>query len=327
VTAVDALFALVPPADRAVVRAKARDLAAGVATGQGLYRAGSVAVAVAAMAPWLSGDRLALLHRYCRWTVALDAYLDGAGDPVARGLWVELAGIRAELAGYDRVGLLAGFGDALGDAVASAHALRSLSARVARGQEPAPSAEEYLDLASRDVNYRSVAVALLLLCGFDGRLDAVEPALAWACRAVRLANDLVTVTKDAHEGRLNVLGLRWRSGRPVVGFDVQREIDRCVSIHLRLAGRLPDVVSARALANSLHMAVGLFRMSGGTRGRRRHASANRSAVPDPAAVRARSTRQPGRDRTRRRGCGDPAGPRAVPPVPGDAARARAARPA
>ena len=261
----DALLALVPPADRVLVRAKARTLAADAPRGNGLYRAGAVAVAVAAMAPWLSRDRLAVLHRYCRWTVALDAYLDGAGHRAAAGLWTEFAGIRAELAGYDRAGLLRGFEAALDGAVASALALRSLSGQVARGCAPAPSAEEYLDLASEDVNYRSVAIALLLLCGFDGRLGTVEPALAWACRAVRLANDLATAGKDTQEGRLNVLGLRWRSGRPVVGFDLQREIERCVSVHTRLLGRVPDVVSARALANSLHMAIGLFTMSGPAR--------------------------------------------------------------
>jgi hypothetical protein len=185
-------------------------------------------------------------------------------DRLAAELAAELAHVLAGLRAYDGAGLLPRFEAALDDAIAASAALARLSHRVALGREPPPAAGDYLDLAARDVNYRSVALALLLLTADgDGGVDRLDPALATACRTVRLANDLATAAKDRRDGRLNVLGLRWRGGSPVTADDVDREIDRCMQVHAGLLRGTTGAVWTRALVNSLRMAVGLFRLAAG----------------------------------------------------------------
>jgi hypothetical protein len=262
-----------------------------------LYQRRAVALTVAAMAPWLPTDRLALLLRYCLWTVRLDARLDDPDaslDDVRRSAASVLAAldgtghqepdlvaILAGLHGHDRSGgRLAGFTDALRDAVAAGVEHAELSQRVADGQT-GPSAERYLDLASRDVNYRSVALALLLLVGpnqagpptaagqpaDDGHLDAsghLDEAIGHACRAVRLANDLRTADQDRDDRKLNMLALRTRGGSPVTSQDVERWIDDHVDAHSALLVQASGQglrEQSRALANSLRMAVGLYRLT------------------------------------------------------------------
>jgi hypothetical protein len=282
------LLLLVPAPDRPLVRARTDALCADPTPdlhSGGLYQRRAVALTVAAMAPWLPIDKLALLLRYCLWTVHLDARLDapladgdaGAGlDDVRRAASSvlaaldgtgdgepELAAILAGLRAHDWAGdLLAGFTEALRDAVSAGVEHAELSRRVAGGQAP-PPAERYLALAARDVNYRSVAVALLLLTAAPG-VDPFDEAIGHACRAVRLANDLRTAGKDRDDGKLNVLALRTRGGSPVSSRDVERWIDQHVDAHsallVRASGRgLP--AQSRALANSLRMAVGLYRLA------------------------------------------------------------------
>jgi hypothetical protein len=202
--------------------------------------------------------------------------LDGTGDREPE-LAAILTGLRAhdptrgqlarhptgrQLAHDPAGGLLAGFADALRDAVAAGVEHAELSRRVTDGQ-PRPTAERYLDLASRDVNYRSVGVALLLLAGAPG-VDDFDAAIGHACRAVRLANDLRTADKDRDDGKLNVLALRTRQGSQVTPADVGRWIDHHVDAHSALlvgASGQGLREQSRALANSLRMAVGLYRLA------------------------------------------------------------------
>jgi hypothetical protein len=130
------LLTLVPAPDRTLVLAKADELAPDLHSGQ-LYDRRTVALTVAAMAPWLATNRLALLLRYCLWTVRLDARLD---DPDASLVDVrraaasvrealdgngdrepELAAILAGLGAHGRTG---GFADALRAATSTTAAWR-----------------------------------------------------------------------------------------------------------------------------------------------------------------------------------------------------------
>jgi Terpene synthase family 2, C-terminal metal binding len=287
----EAMLSLVPPADRALVRTKAWRLCEPyVHSGQkaGQYGARTVAVTVAAMAPMLPDDKLAILFRYCLWTIELDARLDTAGVEEARqvagslrdmlrdagatgpaGLGTGLTGILAGLRAHDPDGWLVDlFVDALCDAATAAVDQAELGRRTAGGQVDAPSAADYLDLASRDVNFRSVALALLILVGERPSRRAFAPldeAISLACRAVRLANDLTTAAKDHREKHLNVLALRTRDGARVTYRDVECWIDRYVQAHLDLLAEASTAglsTSPAALANSLRMAVGLYRLAG-----------------------------------------------------------------
>jgi hypothetical protein len=282
------LLSLVPAADRVRVLAKAHfllgaDPADRLHSGQ-LYQLRSVALTVAAMAPWLTIEKLALLLRYCMWTVRLDARLDDPGaslddvrERAASTLATldgddpepELAAILAGLRRHDPTGtLLADFTAALRDAVLAGVEHAELSRRVADGQQP-PTAEQYLDLASRDVNYRSVAVTLLLLVGpATGGRSAVgsrlEAAIGHACHAVRLANDLSTAGADRADGQLNVLDLHTADGWPVTTGDARRWLDRHVDAHAALLARASRHglrEQCQALANGLRMAVGLYRLA------------------------------------------------------------------
>jgi hypothetical protein len=282
------LLSLVPPKDQELVRAKAAALSGdpgpSVHGGQ-LYDRRAVALTVAAMAPTLSVDKLSLLLRYCMWTVALDARLDAPGTSLAdvqrtadsvvatvEGDNIhepELAQLLTDLRCHDPGGrLVSRFTDALCDAVAAGVEHAALSRRVAAGTAM-PPVEDYLDLASRDVNYRSVAWALLVLvgAGATGRAAAarLDEATWHACRAVRLANDLRTAAKDLRDKRLNILVLRTRDGRPVTSRDVERWLDQHIHTHSDLlvqASARGLREQSRALENGVRMAVGLYRLAG-----------------------------------------------------------------
>ena len=156
---------------------------------------------------------------------------------------------------------------ALADAVATGMSQACLSRLVASGATPPPSATEYLEVASRDVNFRSVALALVLLCGerpLPTEAERLDRAISVACRAVRLANDHATAGKDRAERRLNVVGLRTDVGVPVTPDDVEYWVDQDVHAHSVLLAAVSHpglATTTAALANSLRMAVGLYRLA------------------------------------------------------------------
>lgn len=243
-------------------------------------------LAVAAIAPELPPERLALLVRYVIWSIFLDDQLDGPdADPVALDrirhavaavtaghradpadpLTSVLIGILDELSEYDHTGAaLARFGEALRNAVASGieHAL--LGRAVPSGEARPPTATQYLDVAARTVNYHSFVYALLIvgtgsLTG--SALDRLSPALRNAARAVRLVNDLRSVARDRAEETLNILSLRTADGMPVTRQQVAQEIDRLRQAHDHALPPLTDHVlagPARALTRSLQFSIGLY---------------------------------------------------------------------
>ena len=296
------LSRLVPARERAQVRARAARLYHG-ADRRGwpgparpeLCR--RVCFVIAAIAPRLRYDRMAVLARYARWSILLDDRLDrpeadphelaelagavaavtagrpaprppgsAAADPVPELLsgilaeLAELAGLAPAGAGVGRVGA------ELRDAVASGVAHALLGRAVAAGQQPAPTAGQYLVVAARTVNYRSFGYALLALAGTGpaagGRAAAaaVDRALWHGAGAVRLANDLRSVGRDRSEATLNLLCLRTRSGVEVTAEEVRAAIDRRVRAHdlvLALAG---PATPARLLGRCLRLSVGLYRL-------------------------------------------------------------------
>ena len=191
---------------------------------------------IAAIVPDLAPDRRALLTRYCAWTVWLDDRLDdpdaGPGELAAL---VEALQLPSELAALDEVRVV----EALRDA-----------ARAALEHDTPTDVERYLDVASRDVNYRSFAYALLLLIG-DGYPPNVDAILDPASRAVRLANDLRTVERDRAAGRRNILDFEDRAS-------VARRIRTELRRHDRLLRDLRPGPARRALHRGVRVAVGLY---------------------------------------------------------------------
>lgn len=280
----ESLATLVPDREREWVCARA-DRLYHDSTSRGWPGLGrSLCLVIAAIAPALRYDRLALLARYAGWTIRLDDRLDrpdpdpadlrelrdavaavtaaaepgrpAPADPVVR----ELARLLAELAGLDRSGgaALARLRAELRSAVASGvqHAL--LGQAVTTGRAPPPAAEAYLATAARTVNYRSFGYALLALIGGDPLGTAVDRALWHAAEAVRLANDLRSLDRDRAEATLNVLWLRTATGDRVTGRWVRTAIDRRVRAHdwaLASTDR-----PGRVLTRSLHVSVGLYRL-------------------------------------------------------------------
>jgi hypothetical protein len=248
-----------------------------------------VCFVVTAIAPELPLDRLSVLARYALWSILLDDRLDapGAGpvtlhriqhtvvattsgrrtdlsDPTA----TVLAGILDELSSYDRSGAtVVRFGAALRDAVDAGVHHAHLARAVAAGTAPPPTAEQYLEVAARSVNYRSFGYALLAAgpAGLTAAaLDRLAPALAHAEHAVRLANDLRSVARDRAGATLNVLGLRTAGGAPVTPRLGADEIGRRRLAHRDELSQLidPDLAqAARALARSLRVSVGLYQLT------------------------------------------------------------------
>jgi hypothetical protein len=136
-------------------------------------------VQVAAIAPHLVGDRLSLLLRHALWSYWLDNRLDAPGIDLAEAarlragvaavivggevcptdpLLAELAHIVCGLSRYDPTGhAVAWYGESLREALAAE--ISQLRARLVTGSRPAPTAEQYLVVASQTVNYRSFANA------------------------------------------------------------------------------------------------------------------------------------------------------------------------
>jgi hypothetical protein len=234
-----------------------------------------LAAVIVAIVPEADASRQALLARYSLWTVLLDDRLDepGADPAVLRALTEHLAAVArpdpdgagdeplaqllVELLGaFRRYGDTARLVEALGDA------MRAGVEQASRDPGVLPALDDYLAVASRDINYRSFAHALVLLVGGSrppAALRAIDAALEPASRAVRLANDLRTVDRDLAADRLNVLSLRHPGGGPVRVATVVRQIADEVRRHDVLLGAVPDAVVAAALRNSLHVAIGLYR--------------------------------------------------------------------
>jgi hypothetical protein len=195
-----------------------------------------VARVVAAIAPGLDAERQELLTRYCLWTVWLDDQLDDPdADPAELLALVDGLHLPPELAAFDDARVIEAVRDA---------------GRAALDHNAATDVERYIDTASRDVNYRGFAYALLLMVG-DGWPANVDATLDPASRAVRLANDLRTVDRDRATGRRNILDFEDRA-------TVTRRIGAELRRHGRLLRDVPPGRARRALHRGVRVAVGLY---------------------------------------------------------------------
>lgn len=284
------VIAQVPRPDRSLVRARAHRLQPVAIREPGVTRrlCRRVCVQVAAIAPQLAFEQLSVLMRYTLWSYRLDNRVeaigfdqaalsrlrDGVAAVVAGGqtdpadpLLADLGRIRGELFRYDRIGdVVARFGEAVRDAVAAEIDQRRLERAVAAGGDP-PTAERYLEVAIRNMNYRSFAYVLLALTGeqlTDGQLRCLDVALRHACYAVRLTNDLRGAAQDQACGTLNVLGLRTATGLAVTPGYVWAEAAHQVRAHdtvllsLTRLGAITELPE-QALTRSLAQAVRLYR--------------------------------------------------------------------
>lgn len=250
-----------------------------------------VSTVVAAIAPRLAPDRLALLVRYALWSIVLDDRIDppparsgspaeppdglaeavaaaAAGQPPdpADALLTDLTDIFDALSRHDPTGAARQrCGEALRDAVAAGVEHRRLGQAIADGTRLAPTAEEYLAVAARTVNYLSFAYALLAVAGFGltrSQVDRLAPALRHGAYAVRLGNDLRSVERDRSAGALNVLDLRTADRTAVTADWVRRKIARHARAHDHTLTRLrarPAV--ARALRRSLQISLALYQLT------------------------------------------------------------------
>jgi hypothetical protein len=242
---------------------------------------------IAAIAPDLPVDRLELLARHAICMIRFDDVLDrqtagpealqplvdavtavtlGIDDGSSNPLLATLAGIVGELAGYDRSGRTLGrYVNALQDWITAEVAMVQVRQAVAAGGRQ-PTAEEYLALAARTVNYRSFAYALLVVTGGSlsaGQLACVDSPLWHAAWAVRLGNDLRGLPRDQGEPVLNVLWLRTEAGSPVTPAYLREEIRRRAKAHddeLRALSGLGAIAATteRTLTRCLHQSVQLY---------------------------------------------------------------------
>jgi len=235
-------------------------------------------------------DRLELRLRFCLWTFLLDDQLDhpGASEPELRQVERRVARLLGgdhrvapdDLLGVILLEILSGLGDhdpgdallphvvdSLRDGLAAGVAHSVLSRRVRRGAVRHPTAESYLRLACRSINYRAAALALVLLvderCWPDADFQRLNRALDAASSAIRLANDLRSVDRHRREGMLNILLLRGEDGSAVTPATVQRQIDRLVVAHDELVATVDDRPEVRqALIDSLRLSVCAYRAGG-----------------------------------------------------------------
>ena len=286
------LLQLVSPAARTAVEATALMLvreneqwATRLLGANGPTLCGNLALIGAAICPTLALDRLQVWLRLCLWTFLLDNMLDdpdgseaeltnvekrvvrvfaGAGSDDV--LEVSLRAILASLRSHDpgdfwMPRVVSGLSQGLAAGVEHS----ALSRQVRAGLAPAPSAENYLDLASRSINHRGVATALILL--LDERplppsdLRLIDRALDAAGRAIRLANDLRSTRRHQEEGILNVLLLRHADGSAVTPTDVRAEIDRHVDAHDKATSLIAGSSSVpEILRENLRLSVGAYRI-------------------------------------------------------------------
>lgn len=242
-------------------------------------------VEVAAIAPQLASTRLALLVRHRLWSLRLERRVTAAGldtdaavrlrDGIAAlttgegghpedPLLLDLARLLRAVSRHDPAGaVVAWYGGSVRDSVAAAIDQLRLELAVTTRASPPPTAERYLELAARTVNYRSFAYALLALLGdelTDPQLHSMDAALWHAAYAVRLATDL-------HEPRppgRSVIGLRTATGRQATPGYVWDATDCHVEAHdavlqtLTGLGAIP-ATSALALTRCLAQVIRLRR--------------------------------------------------------------------
>lgn len=288
-----ALLRFVAPRDRELAESKAEALLrmngawASQLLGPAAGRAcENLAFVVASTSPTMAPDRLSLWLRLCLWTIFADDKLD---DPAATMSAVEEIGSRVStalndvhhiaqddvvcgslhevlqgLAEYDRsgfwlphvvVGLQAGV-------LAGVEHVR-LSRLVRQGALRAPTYEAYLDLASKSINHRAVALAMLLLTddepATEDDLRRLNCALDSACCAIRLANDLRSIERHQSEGLLNALLLCTADGQAVTPELLRRQIRFHGSVYNDLVASISTSSDVReALSSSLRLAVGVY---------------------------------------------------------------------
>jgi hypothetical protein len=269
----DAVLQLVPEAERAVAASSAEVVAAATAEwaapllGAAAPKlARNLAYTIAAIAPALGPDRLGVIARYSAWTFALDDRFDDPAREEAgiRALAADVSGdpllgpaLAEALAGVDPYAspeAMAVIEAAVADDVAAGAEHALLSRAVFAGSEPAPSLEDYLDLAGRSIGYRTVALLVLAVAEcWPADQNAVRDALVAGSRAVRLANDLRSAARHRAEGTLDVLLVATQKEARAVMLASVRE-------HNRIAATLPEA-AASVLVNCLRVSVGLYQAS------------------------------------------------------------------
>jgi hypothetical protein len=257
-----------------------------------------LSVTVAAIAPRLDLPELYPLMAWCAWTAMIDERFDRTSRPVdpttirasieaaldgepwtgTDGFYeTTLIALVGELRRYDSL-----LTDRFIDAVREAAAAQAEHVILARQRGSAPCAEEYLDVAGRHSYMRSIGLVLLALVQQHptaADLDHFECALASAGKAVRLANDLRTHSKDATEGTLNIVQLRLRGGARITPEHAEDLLERyCAEARTALRKIDPTSfgVSVSTLENHLRVAIGLYRI-GALKGSMPHASSARAA--------------------------------------------------
>lgn len=238
-----------------------------------------VCAVVVSIAPHLATDRLTLLVRYALWSVVLDDRIDtppprpatrrattAAGTPDPDPLPTTLGGILRHLSHYDPTGVAwTRCARTLREAITDGTRHRRLGQAVVAGTRPPPTAEEYLAVAARTVNYLSFAYALLAVTGFTlapSHVDRLAPALRHAAYAIRLANDLRSVERDRATGALNVLALYTADHTAVTPRWVRQEITRhCRAHDHALTRRHTQPPVARALRRSLRTSLALYQLA------------------------------------------------------------------
>lgn len=293
---VEALLQFVPEPLRASVRANATQFTADDARwcrallGRSADVLGpNVALTVAAITPTLGYEDVRLLIRFALWQYRLDDRQDdpGIGADALRSLQRTVTDVLAgrpsgaddllltvlaahcrTLAARDTDGLvLARLLESVRDGLAAGvqHAL--LSRLVTAGRANAPTAEQYLELAVRHINYRCFALALVLVLGTapdsaqtvpdEAELDLIESALLFGSLAVRLANDLRSQSRERAEGSLNVMGLCISELAPVRAESVRQRIAQAVRAHDALLAPLP-VPWREPLIHCLRISVAVY---------------------------------------------------------------------
>lgn len=248
-----------------------------------------VCLQVAAIAPQLASARLAVLVRHRLWAYRLERGVDAAAgdlamvrrlregiEAVAAGgrshpedpLLMEFAHLRRTLSRYDPAGtVVAWYGASLRESVAAAEDRLRQEQAAATGATPPLTAERYLELAARTIDYRGYAYALLALVGEEltgPQLHSIDAALWHAAYAVRLATDLDRARQLGLDAGRSVVGLLTATGQEATPGYVWDATDRHVEAHdavlstLTGLGAIP-AGSTLALTRCLAQTIRLYR--------------------------------------------------------------------
>jgi hypothetical protein len=233
-------------------------------------------------APWNRAEELMTGARFSAWVSWLDYLLDAVEgrtpeylrelhDAVEAGLNCRrapkkelepLAHSLSELCEHmsrsPAANFLPTFKEVLIREVEACRRLFEMRAAVVRGGQ-APTVDEFLAESSWSIFFISCSLALLIGLGTpipDRYRPRVMDALMAASRAVRLANDLQTRSKDVAEGTLNILDCGLSAEQ--VRARIQREMDDFDGLMVNLRREVTSSRTMEALQNKAHLARDCF---------------------------------------------------------------------